>query len=333
MGFRRLRNWIARPIGWLLAVMGLAVLVIAAMLAAPVTRPPENPSILAGVLSIDRSGLPQPTRFQARDGTELAYRLYPGVNGADETVAILVHGSGGSSTAMNSVAKALAASGITAVSLDIRGHGLSGTRGDIGYIGQIDDDLADLLAGLGDRYSSARIVLVGHSSGGGFALRIAGGPVGQAFDRVVLLAPYLGPFAPTSLQPDGDARWAEPDVPRIIALDILGSMGITCCEALPVIAFALAPGSESVATPTYSYRLLSNFGAPEDYAGAFGAARGTVTIIAGEADTLMDSSKYADVVEGIDPEVGVQVLPGVDHMGLIHDPAALAAIVSAAKGG
>ena len=49
---------------------------------------------------------------------------------------------------MNAVAKALAEAGVTAVALDIRGHGASGTRGDIAYPGQLDDDLADLIAEL-----------------------------------------------------------------------------------------------------------------------------------------------------------------------------------------
>jgi alpha-beta hydrolase superfamily lysophospholipase len=36
------------------------------------------------------------------------------------------------------------AAGITTYVPDIRGHGGSGRRGDIDYIGQLDDDLADL---------------------------------------------------------------------------------------------------------------------------------------------------------------------------------------------
>jgi non-heme chloroperoxidase len=36
--------------------------------------------------------------------------------------------------------------GVTAYALDVRGHGASGRRGDIDYIGQLDDDLADFMA-------------------------------------------------------------------------------------------------------------------------------------------------------------------------------------------
>ena len=35
--------------------------------------------------------------------------------------------------------------GCETYAVDIRGHGGSGTRGDITYIGQLEDDLADLV--------------------------------------------------------------------------------------------------------------------------------------------------------------------------------------------
>ncbi len=41
---------------------------------------------------------------------------------------------------MHALAEALRTAGVTAYVLDIRGHGGSGRRGDIDYIGQIDDD-------------------------------------------------------------------------------------------------------------------------------------------------------------------------------------------------
>jgi non-heme chloroperoxidase len=45
---------------------------------------------------------------------------------------------------MNPLAKTLQAEGVTVYAPDLRGHGSSGRRGDIDYIGQLDDDLVDL---------------------------------------------------------------------------------------------------------------------------------------------------------------------------------------------
>ena len=168
-------------------------------------------------MRIDAVGAPNMSRFQARDGTWLAYRLYPAASGARDRIAILAHGSSASSIEMDRIATALAQAGVTAVALDIRGHGASGTRGDIAYRGELDDDLADLVAELRKAAPAARFSLIGHSAGGGFALRIAGSPLGDAFDRFVLLAPYLGYSAPTNRPAEGPGRWASPDTPRIVA--------------------------------------------------------------------------------------------------------------------
>ncbi|MGD0722644.1 MAG: alpha/beta fold hydrolase [Roseiarcus sp.] len=315
-----------RPIRWALETAGVAGLVVGALLAAPLSEPPALASIHDGAAAISRADMPAPSLFRARDGASLVYRLYPAANGATNRLAILVHGSSGSSTAMNAIAKALVEAGVAAVAIDARGHGGSGTRGDIGYIGQLDDDLADLVAELRPRFPEARLALVGHSAGGGFALRIAGEPEGKVFDRFVLLAPYLGYFAPTNRPAEGPGRWAEPDLPRIVALNILSRVGLDWGQSLPAIAFATRSG-----TSRYSYRLLNNFGPPMDWAGAFAAAAAPVDVILGEKDELMAADRYPDALAPFAANVHLTVLPGVDHMGVVHEPAALAAIVAAVR--
>ena len=42
----------------------------------------------------------------------------------------------------------------------MRGHGVSGTRSDIGYVGQLEDDLADFVAVLRQSQPTAPITLV-----------------------------------------------------------------------------------------------------------------------------------------------------------------------------
>jgi hypothetical protein len=61
----------------------------------------------------------------------------------------------------------------------------------------------------------------------------------------------------------------------------LRRLGLRCCEALPDVAFAVAPGSEKFVTSRYSYRLLTNFAAPRDLAAAFHGLKAPTTIIAG----------------------------------------------------
>jgi alpha-beta hydrolase superfamily lysophospholipase len=311
----------------LLAFVGAAASALILMLASPVRPPPPLASIHAGAAQIDETGAPELSRFQARDGTWLADRLYRARKGTGDRVAILAHGSSASSIEMNAVAKALAEAGVTAVALDIRGHGDSGTRGDIAYPDQLDDDLADLIAELRKAYPAARLSLIGHSSGGGFALRVAGSPLGDAFDRFVLLAPYLGYSAPTNRPAEGPGWWAQPDLPRILATLMLAKLGIDWPQSLPAIAFADAPEAKMSVTSQYSFRLMQNYAAPADWRDAFVRAKGRITVIAGADDQLMDADGYRRALPPLG--VAVTVLPAVDHMGIVYKAEAIKAILAA----
>src|SRR3954449_8417853 len=98
---------------WFLALIGLAALVLGGMLAWPVRQPPELTSISSARRSIDFSALPAVERFQARDGTDLAYRHYAAHGAATGRIAIVVHGSSGSSRgAIHVLSAALAGRGV-----------------------------------------------------------------------------------------------------------------------------------------------------------------------------------------------------------------------------
>src|ERR1700746_2294286 len=76
-----------------LALPGAGAVRLSVPLASPVSSPPALESIRAGALAIDRSGMPDLSHFQARDGSSLAYRVYPAANGDKHQIAILIHGS------------------------------------------------------------------------------------------------------------------------------------------------------------------------------------------------------------------------------------------------
>ena len=310
-----------RVILWGFAAMGLVTLLLAVLIATPIKRPPELTSVSKTAGAVDRSDMPDLERFHARDGTELAYRRYPAGSPPSGQIAVVVHGSSGSSIAVHALAKALAARGVDTYAPDIRGHGASGTRGDIAYIGQLEDDLADFVGEIRKTAPVAPLTLIGHSSGGGFALRVAGSPIQNLFVRTVLLAPYLGYDAPSSREDAGG--WASPDIPRFLGLSLLHRLGIVCCESLPTIAFAVAANSSAILASTYSYRLMRNFGSSASYRDDLAAAGKPVSVFAGAADELMFPDKYRDAVGARAP---VRLIEGVNHMGMISDPAAISVI-------
>src|ERR1700744_1154215 len=306
---------------WLLCGVGLVALVLTAMIATPLTPPPELHSISDGRGSVDMSTLPPIERFQARDGTSLGFRHYAPTGPATGRAAIVVHGSAGSSATRNhALSMALAARGVETWAVDIRGHGVSGTRGDIGYLGQLEDDLADFVAVVRKTNPDVPLTLIGHSAGGGFALRVAASPIQNLFARTVLLAPYLGYNAPTNRPHSGG--WGRAAAPRFIAIAVLRRIGIDCCDALPVLAFAVPPNSEKILTGTYSNRLMRNFANHPDYRADFAAVTHPMTIYAGADDELMLSDKYAEAVHGIQPDIDVKLIDGINHMGIVSAPKA-----------
>jgi alpha-beta hydrolase superfamily lysophospholipase len=313
-----------RALKWaLLGVGGLALLLIA-LIATPLSRPPELRSISQARGTVDMSTLPAIERFQARDGTWLGFRHYPANTPATGRVAVVVHGSSGSSgNTIHALSMALAARGVESFAVDMRGHGSSGMRGDIGYVGQLEDDLADFVAVLRKTVPSAPLTLIGHSAGGGFALRVAGSPIQNLFERTVMLAPYLGYDAPSTRRDSGG--WASADIPRILGLLVLRKLGITCCEALPVLALAVPPNSEKTLVPAYTDRLMRNFGTG-DFRRDLAAATKPLTIISGAADELMLADKYTEAVRGAAVPVDVRLLDGINHMGIVAAPKAVSLI-------
>jgi alpha-beta hydrolase superfamily lysophospholipase len=308
---------------WALCAVGALALVVLVMLAIPLQRPPELRSISETVRAVDRSTMPALQRLSARDGTELAYRHYPARGANSGRIAILVHGSSGSSVAVHALADALAARGVATWVPDIRGHGGSGTRGDISYVGQLEDDLADLVALVRKSAPAEPLTLLGLSAGGGFALRVAGSSMQNLFARIVLIAPYLGNDAPTNRPNVGG--WASVDMPRIAALVMMRRTGINCCEGLPVLAFAVPPNSERFLTPTYSFRLMVNFGT-RSYKADLAAAKGPITLFSGADDELMLAGKYEEAIRAVAPSADVKLIEGVNHLAIVSALKAIAVI-------
>ncbi len=310
----------------LLLVLVLGVFIVGAIspvaiiaLDAP-SAPPAMASMAAQAEAAD-PGYPAPRQFRARDGVSLQYYAYP----ADvHMTTVLVHGSAGPGTSMHALAEALQGADITAYVLDIRGHGGSGRRGDIDYVGQLDDDLADFVAQLGPPRSGETRTLIGFSAGAGFALRFAGGPQGGLFDRYVFLAPIL-PGAPT-LRPNAGG-WTNIAIPRLVTIATLGRFGIHWFDGLPVISYAIAPDRAQAMTGSYSFRLMANFGAGQQHRTYLANMRRPAIVLVGDADEQVVAEQYAPLFAQVGVNIPVTVLPGLMHTDMIHRPEAFEAVI------
>ncbi len=315
----------------LAAVVALAAVatILAIALGGPSTVAAMD-SINSPFKNLDYSALPPVQRYPARDGVALAYRHYPAAatTAAPALAArriVLIHGSSASTRSMHPMAQALVAAGFTVDALDVRGHGDSGTRGHIGYIGQLEDDVADFMKAVPNAGPNT---LIGFSAGGGFVLRFSASPQAALFDRYVLLSPFLVQ-APTN-RPNGGG-WASVGIPRIIALTVLNKFGITRWNDLPVTQFALNEEAKKLLTSGYSYALATNFGTHLDYASDIQRAPAALKLVAGVDDELMFSDQYAALFASAGKTIPVTLVPGANHIGATLNAPALAAIVAACK--
>ena len=271
-------------------------------------------------MKLDYSDMPALQNYTARDGTSLDYRYYPSDS---DKVLILLHGSGWHSQQFFPLAQYISEQGLAqVVTPDLRGHGVKPQRrGDIDYIGQFEDDLADLIAQLKQDMQVGRVIMGGHSSGGGLALRFAGGEHGHLADSYMLLAPFIYYNAPTTRPNAGG--WAKPYTGRIIGLSMLNNIGIYGLNHLTTIEFNMPPevrnGTETLA---YSYRLNTSF-APRDYAKDLSALTQPLLLLAGSKDETMFADKYQALItkHAVNSQrAEVKVLPGLSHMGIVVNP-------------
>jgi non-heme chloroperoxidase len=313
-------------------VVAVSAAALAGMIAFGTGAPPKPlASIGDPFKKVDFSALPAIEEIPARRGSPIAFRHWDATSpGRRERAVIAIHGSSASSASLHPLAQALQAKGFTVYAPDIRGHGDTGTRGDIDYPSQLDDDLADFVAAVKMRHPNAELTLMGFSSGGGFALHAAATPLATSFARAVLLSPFLGPRAPTVKESQTDT-WATADVPRIIGLAVLDRLGIHVFQHLPVVAFAVLPEQAKFLSPTYSFLLARAFGT-EDYAADLRNAKVPLAVLVGGNDELFDASGFAATVDAIRPDTPVVVVPGLDHVGLTLDPRAVPVIAAALRG-
>ncbi|MGJ8625332.1 MAG: alpha/beta hydrolase [Sulfitobacter sp.] len=271
---------------------------------------------------------PQPqTAIKMRDGYAAQVRLYPSSK-AGAPLLVLIHGSGWHGMQFDALARTLSA-GADVVIPDLRGHGFKpGVRGDISYINQYEDDLADLITS--QQKPGQKVVLLGHSSGGGLIVRFAGGTHGAMMDAAVLLAPYLKYNAPTTRANSGG--WSQPLTRRIIGLSMLNTFGITALNHLPILQLrmpqAVLDGPlGDTATTEYSYRLNTGFAPRSDYLKDV-AALPRFVLIAGADDEAFDAAQYAPTLSEVTDKGSYIIVDGVRHLDIVDAPETARAIES-----
>jgi pimeloyl-ACP methyl ester carboxylesterase len=296
----------------------------------------QPPSEISGSDTISFKFASKPTQqdvialsnYTARDGTELGLRHYP-VKSKTAPLVIILHGSGWHGGGYTDLARYLSANGDFEILLpDLRGHGPTPqTRGDVAYIGQFEDDLDDLIK----LYKGAeqKVILIGHSSGGGLLIRFAGSKYGSTLDKAVLMAPFLKYNAPTIRENAGG--WAHPLTRRIIGLSMLNNVGITAFNEMQVLQFnfpksVLEGPNEHTATQSYSYRLNVSYAPRDDYLKDV-ASLPEFLLLVGDNDDAFIATRFEPTLKSVTGNGKYEILKNANHLQIITDDRAFKSIL------
>jgi pimeloyl-ACP methyl ester carboxylesterase len=277
----------------------------------------------SGTQDQDLSQLAKLQSLNVTDTSPINFRFYQN-HGISKRLIVLIHGSGWHSMQFAGMANYLIENDLGhVVTPDLRGHGVTPERrGDIDYIGQLEDDIALLVADIKSKHDISQVIIAGHSSGGGLVIRLAGGKHGNIADGWVLLAPFIRHDAPTA-RPDAGG-WAYPLLRRIIGLSMLNTIGITWFNNLTAIQFNMPEFVRKgelghTATLAYSFRLNTSYAPRREYAGDLAQMTKPTLLLAGNKDEAFRYDAYESTLSAHVPNGEYYILDGLGHIDLVSD--------------
>lgn len=297
---------------------------ILTLIKKPTTQKKADSKLSFNELFFDYSDLPKLKNYTARDNATLNYREYKSDVPTNKAI-ILIHGSGWHSQYFLPLAKHISSTNTANVyTPDLRGHGINPTnRGDIEYINQLEDDLNDFIDYIKSMNSYKKLILAGHSSGGGLVIRYAGSRYNSYINSYILLSPFLKYNAPTVRKNSGG--WAVPYTPRIIGLSIFNTIRIHRFNYLPVIDFDMPEEArDGTETLTYSFRLNTGY-APRNYKRDLQKITSPLLVMAGANDESFYPLQFEPVISRY-TKATFNIVENTGHMGIVIREEALTVI-------
>jgi alpha-beta hydrolase superfamily lysophospholipase len=208
-------------------------------------------------------------------------------------------------------------------SIDLRGHGKSaGKDGDVDYINQYIDDLEDIIKAIRKQKPQGKIIIAGHSMGGGIALNYGFLKEEVGIDGYLLFAPLIGQNSPAIQQaPLTKTNSIEPfmkiHIARIIGLKMLNEIGNHLQDSLPVLFFNLP---ENMPLRKYSYRANSSM-APEDYKQGLKSVHTPMLVLIGSKDEAFNAEAMKKAITE-NSQATIQIIEGATHNSIRDNPEA-----------
>lgn len=251
-----------------------------------------------------------------RDDKDIFSRVY---ESESKDVVILIHGSGSDSRYLADMASTIANENIAMViTPDMRGHGRNkGKRGDIEFIGQLENDIEDFIQFSWKKLNADKVILAGHSSGGGMVLRYIGNQKNIKVDKAIMLAPYLG-YKATTVKPNSGG-WVKVALKRIIGLSMLNIVHVKILNHLPVLFFNRPENmNDSLQVPSYSYIMTMNFDS-KDYQQEIKNTNIPCLVLVGKEDESFYPEQFPIVFEPSENFVQVEIIENVKHLDIVKN--------------
>ncbi|KQX48569.1 MULTISPECIES: alpha/beta hydrolase [unclassified Paenibacillus] len=259
--------------------------------------------------------------YTARDGAQLPYRFF---EGPSDVVLIFLHGITEPSLYLREFGQYVSQLGLATVCLpDLRGYGNHPIRrGDIDYIGQLDDDMEDLFRFVQKRHPGARIIVGGHSAGGATALRQTIRPIHKDIFAYLLVSPALSPNAPLDRK-GGSGNESKVSIPRYLLLMLLNALGIHRYNHT-IVYRRLTPieklhGTESC---NLSYRLALSRMVGNNYEKYLSQLTQPTFVMVGADDEVFDAGAYKPLYERF-CKAEVRIIADQNHDSIVKTENAL----------
>jgi pimeloyl-ACP methyl ester carboxylesterase len=98
-----------------------------------------------------------------------------------------------------------------------------------------------------------------------------------------------------------------------------------------VTKFALNEDAKAFLTPAYSFALAQNFRPERDYRANIRAVNQPLRVVAGKDDEVFYVEHFAEVFRAAGKDVPVTLIPGIGHIPLTLEQAAVQVVVAAVR--
>jgi len=272
-----------------------------------------DPSVaFDGFDRIDEDALPGLTRYATSNEPFPEYRLYEAED--PDTVLILLHTAVFDSRVLQPLATALVEANVAhVVTPDLRGHGPNPEyRGDSAVVNQLEDDLRYLIDRVETMFPSLALVVGGHGTGGGAAVRFASTPYGELVDGVLLLAPFLGRGESTTRPAMGG--WANFYGDRLFLVRVTTGFGLDHYLDMTTVEYDIPDGLwDDTAALEHSYRLMVSY-TPDEADDAAEIQPPCLTVVGTDDETAVPE-RYADLFAARE-NATVDLLDGASYFDL-----------------